>query len=311
MGAYARLFKSSKSIIPENKRKEFVSRVEKVFCCGGMMNVREMRLFDKNIYTIHKVSMQLNGMNVFYNYFEDDFWENAGFDIDKCCVWSNKIGWRQFYRVVVAAYVLEEQYTEGETMLMVDGEPVETGVCVGWLNYLFGDSNDMYCISPISTEKFLCQSADNMIIYWEEGCKLEFTKELKDWFEELRAQYNDLLNDDFSIDRMLSYISDLLKEANDNYYNIYAFTGFVEETLENMQDKRYQVVWKMFDNMIHDPEMIEIGNVIFVPDEPKRRLISSWWVMDWSKRNNKARMILRRYMALMGNKELRCKIFGF
>ena len=81
--------------------------------------------------------------------------------------------------------------------------------------------------------------------------------------------------------------------------------------MENMQDKRYQVLWKIFDNMIHDPKMLEIGNVIFVPDEPKRRLTSSWCVMEWSKKNNKARMLLRRYMALMGNKELRCKIFGF
>ncbi|MEE0685738.1 MAG: hypothetical protein UEA60_03695 [Lachnospiraceae bacterium] len=311
MGTYASLFKERKSMIPEDKKEEFVSKVEKVFCDGGMMDMKLMRLFDKNIYTIQKASMQLDGMNVYYNYFEDDLWENAGFDIDKCCVWSNKIGWRQFYRVVVAAYVLEAQYTEGETMVMVDGEPVETGVCVGWLNYLFGDSNDMYCISPISTEKFFCQSADDMIIYWEEGCELEFSNELKDWFRELRVQYGDLLNENFSIDKMMFYIVELLEEANENYYNIYAFTGFVEETLENMQDKRYQVLWKIFDNMIHDPKMLEIGNVIFVPDEPKRRLTSSWCVMEWSKKNNKARMLLRRYMALMGNKELRCKIFGF
>ena len=102
MGTYASLFKERKSMIPEDKKEEFVSKVEKVFCDGGMMDMKLMRLFDKNIYTIQKASMQLDGMNVYYNYFEDDLWENAGFDIDKCCVWSNKIGWRQFYRVVVA-----------------------------------------------------------------------------------------------------------------------------------------------------------------------------------------------------------------
>ena len=70
MGTYASLFKERKSMIPEDKKEEFVSKVEKVFCDGGMMDMKLMRLFDKNIYTIQKASMQLDGMNVYYNYYK-------------------------------------------------------------------------------------------------------------------------------------------------------------------------------------------------------------------------------------------------
>ena len=117
----------------------------------------------------------------------------------------------------------------------------------------------------------------------------------------------------------------MLEEANENYYQIYAFSDFFEETLENICDKRYQTLWKIFDNMVHDPEMKKAGNVIFLPDEPehenedlhymgvqpKRRLICCWEFMEEDKKNNKARVTFRRYMALLGNKDLRCKVFGF
>ena len=46
-------------------------------------------------------------------------------------------------------------------------------------------------------------------------------------------------------------------------------------------------------------------------EQPKRRLISSWSIMDPSKKKNKARVTLRRYLALVANRRLREKVFGF
>ncbi len=497
MGTFAHIFKGKGCIIPESNREELTSKVEKVFRSGGMMDMEWINLCGKSIQTIHKVSMQEKGMNVCYNYFEDDFWENAGYDRKECCVWSNKIGWSHFHSTIVAAYVLEELYTDGVSITMVDGDPVTSWAYVGWLNYLFGEKNHIknfdpwkvfeeihysldeseeciewhdtgdrryafiggceicavrngyeealdiynskekgilekfalnemlsfveklnhymencgqdkksqlqmlmkmiriyyetdelsidklydkdemlnpiltamacsdapafavkvisemyevdfwelwiqirdvvrrkmvaaygngeYYVLPISTETFFKQSPDDMIIYWEEGCGLEFSKELQDWFEKLRIQYNNILCEEFTIDNVLSYVVGLLEEVNDNYYNIYAFSNFFEETLENLKDKRYQTVWRMFDNMIHDPDMIEAGNVIFVPDglkhekeglyylgeQPKRRLLGSWCFMEPHKKYNKARVTFRRYMALLGNNELRSRVLGF
>lgn len=46
-------------------------------------------------------------------------------------------------------------------------------------------------------------------------------------------------------------------------------------------------------------------------EPPKRRLMHNWDIMDLDKRNNKARVTFRRYMALVANRELRCKVFDF
>ena len=496
MGTFARLFNTSGGIIPKHKRNEFAEKIEKIFQVGGMMEIERVQLYGKKISMLRKARMHENGMDFYYNYFEDDSWENAGFNRESCYVWSNKIGGRHFHQTVVAAYVLEELYTEGTAITMVNGEMVTSWKYVGWINYLFDEKNhvknfdpwklfetihysedediyvecydfgnkryafigrceiyavlngyeeaisvyntkdkgeleelvlramektvegikfyrnncendkesqlqiliemfrayyntdeeinsslyakdeklkyilaglfisdapafvikviseiyevefwdlwekirdvtkrkratlygnDGYHIVPISTEDFFGQSADDMLPYWEEGCKFEFSEELKEWFKALKEEYNNLLDTEFAIDNVLKYIVDLLEEANENYYHIFVFYDFFQETVENLHDKRYQTLWRIFDTMIHDPEMKKAGDVIFVPDEPgheseglhyfgkqpKRRLSGYWDIMASDKRNNKARVTFRKYMALLGNKDLRCKVFGF
>lgn len=497
MGTFAEIFKEEGSMIPENKKNEFVEKIEKIFQSGGMMEIECIQLYGKKVYMLRKVRMKEDGMEFHYNYFEDDLWENAGFNKKKCHVWSNKIGWSHFYTAVVAAYVLEEQYTDGIAVALVNNVPVTSYGYVGWMNYLFNEhkhvknfdlwklfetihysneevteymqwydfgnkgygfisgceiyailngceeaiavysakekekneelvlsamqcavellniykntsektkesqleiliemfrthygtdeetkkslytkdeklqlistalsacdapafvikviseiyevefwdlwdkvrnvakrelidlyGNDGYYIVPIPTEKFFRQSPDDMLPYWEESSDIEFSEELHEWFRTLKEEYHHLLETEFDCDNVLKYIVDLLEEVNENYYHIFAFSDFFEETLENLRDKRYQTLWRIFDNMIHDPEMKKAGDVIFVPDgpeheneglhyfgeQPKRRLISSWDILAKSKQQNKARVTFRRYMALLSNKDLRCKVFGF
>ena len=328
MGTFASIYKGNNSFIPEDKRGEFASRVEKLFVAGGMMDMDTVQLFGKNIETIHKAKMGPKGMNFYYNYFEDNSWENAGFNKNKCCVWSNKIGWSHFNIAVTAAYVLEGQYTEGVSVVLVNGEPVDSWVYIAWMNYLFDDKkfgNDIENYLSLSTERLFRQSPDDMIIYWEEGSDIEFSEKLQKWFKDLRAQYDELMKEDISINNVLSYIVDLLEEAYNNYYNVFAFTEFFSETLENLHDKRYQVLWKIFENMVRDPKMKKIESVILEQEqdaaekenanyrrsERGRRLSTSWSLMEPDEKKNKARMTLRRYMALVANKELRSKVFGF
>lgn len=499
MGSYAGIRGAVKNWVAEDKREEFEQKIEKLFVAGGMMDMECVRLFGKQIKTIHKVRMEDDGMSFHYNYLENDSWENAGFDRKNCDVWSNKIGNAQFHHVIVAAYVLQEQYIDGIAMVAEDGEFVTSWAYVGWINYLFDEKNhvrnfdpwkifeliyddnskvdnqhyyrslyntgdkryafiggcevyavlngyeeaiefydamekdeledlildcmkefidklsvyksecreeqeiqvgllldaidsyyktdekgidklnienerirdilieivifdapafalkvisEMYelnfwdlwnnikdvarrkhlniygnnghYILPYSTEKFLRQTRDDMIPYWEDNGKLIFSDELEDWFKYLREEYDCLLETDFTINSVLHYVMDLLEKAEENYYHIYVFNEFFEDTMDNLNDKRYQVLWKIFDNMINDPEMKKAGDVIFAPedkddnktnriffdDEPKRRLVTGWGHMSLDKKNNKARVTLRRYMALMGNRALRYKVFG-
>ena len=499
MGTFAWNFQNSKSIIPENKRDEFAKRIEVVYQAGGMMGIDVIQLLGKEVNLIHKVKMTEDGINCCYNYFEDDFWENAGFNNEHYYVWSNKIGWRQFNRAVVAAYVLEELYTEGISATMVDGEIVNSWGYVGWINFLFDErfhiknfdpwklfetlhdseknisymkerhwldfghsrcgflgscevyavlkgtkkaiemydskekgtienlaitamkstidalarynkesklnqevqlqnlmtairkyyemddenidklstdddnfrqvclglkcsdapafivkaisevyekdfwdlwesirhiarrklnriyGNEGYFVKPVSTVEFFGQSPDDMIPYWEENCDFDFSEELREWFRILKNEFDNILYTEFSIKNPLEYILALMEEADENYYRIYTFSEFFEESLENFKDKRYLSLWKLYEKMLRDPELKKAGDVIFVPEgpeyekvglhywgnPPKRRLIHNWNMIDWDKRNNKARVTFRRYMALVANKKLRYKVFGF
>lgn len=77
--------------------------------------------------------------------------------------------------------------------------------------------------------------------------------------------------------------------------------------------------------MVFDPQLIKAGSVIFAPEgtenkrngfweykrNSKKVLIDDWVSISKEKKNNDGRKILRRYMALMANKKLRCQVFGF
>ena len=180
-------------------------------------------------------------------------------------------------------------------------------------------------IEPISTEKWFHVSSDDLILYWEEDGKITFSTELENWFKTLHNRFKEILTEELNIKNPLSYILNLMEEASDNYFRIYTQAEFFEESLENLNNRKFQALWKLYEEMIHDPICVKAGDVIFVPNEPgheneglhywgeqpKRRLISNWEFMNPEMKQNKGRVTLRRYMALVANKALRRKVFGF
>ncbi len=118
---------------------------------------------------------------------------------------------------------------------------------------------------------------------------------------------------------------ELLEEVEENFYHVFAVSDFIEECLENLNDRRYQALWLLCDKLVHDTELRTAADVIFVPEgpehekegvhywgeQPKRRLICSWDIMGHDKKYNKGRMTMRRYMALVSNLRLRQMVFGF
>ena len=153
---------------------------------------------------------------------------------------------------------------------------------------------------PISTAKFFEQDPDDMILFWEDDGRIRFSKELKKWFGDLSDRYDELMRTEFTVDKPLEWILNLMKYADENYYHVYTIDDFFEESLEHLQDLRYLSLWKIYDEMLHDPELEEC-----------RRLLKEWKSMDQEKKNNKARRTFRRYMALVANRKLRKRVFGF
>lgn len=504
MGTFASLFRKSGVGVPEEKKEEFRNSIEKLFQAGGMMEMEQVQLCGKKAVTIKKASMHDYGMDFYYNYFEDDYWENAGFSSKSGNVWSGKIGWREFHQVVVAAYVLESLYIDGASVVMVSGNLVNSQAYIGWINYLFQkrspqknndpwelfealhDQMDMdldrydwgelvedvygligyYDIKAvlegttasekefdkfidyeeldekdskmnffsflkklkISVDKFHKESdwgeaeqlsfivemlrsyykqdnmsvdiskkyedknmeiicllaaltdapayvfkvisetydvdfwelweqvkdvakrkrllydrkipqetisvptmdffgvtSDDMILFWGYDKSIQFSQELKNWFADLKSRFENIMKSEYIVDNPLYWILDLMEYADENYYHVYTFSDFFKESMEHLNDRHFLALWKIYDEMLHDPVMEEAGSVVFVPEgpeyehvglyyfgtPPRRRLKTNWDMIKKEERNNKARVTFRRYMALLENRKLRKEIFGF
>ncbi|MCD7746567.1 MAG: hypothetical protein LUI13_15025 [Lachnospiraceae bacterium] len=179
---------------------------------------------------------------------------------------------------------------------------------------------------PIPTAKFLGRCGDDMIYFWQEGGDIHFSDELEGWFSDLKKRYDEIMEEPFSVENPIRWILELMGYAQEEYYHIFAFTEFFEESFAHLSDRNYLALWKLYEEMLYDPNMEEAGKVIFAPDapkyekkehhylshfEPRRQLLRTWCFMGSEKRENLARVTLRRYMALVANVELRKKVFGF
>ena len=493
MGSFASICKEDGVKIKPDKRAEFEQRIEKLFQIGGMMDTELVQLCGHKIVTLQKTQMKEDGMCFNYNYFEDDFWESAGYSKRSESVWSNKLGWNNFANVILAGYALEELYTDGHAYTTYNGTVIFGGAAVAWINYLFNEeyhiknydmwktfeslyydeyldekeqhwykedakntafiseceicavlegvssalekfsnvekgskeefayqamelvvkyvdilgaylndaedidgyldelmnsikvcyerkgtkeiheglgetgtkvieclflsdapafcvkviaekfnkdfwelwtiikdvvkrkTKNIYYLIPMDTNEFLRVFTDDLIPWWSTACGWDLSEQVKAWFGELKSKYEHIIEDEILIENPVKYIVDLLRYADDNYYQIYVFKDFFEETLVHINDKRYMALWKLFESMLYDSELKEAVEVLFVPEGPehekkgmhywenttKRRLKTSWSITDWNKKNNKARVTLRRYLALLGNVDLRRTVFGF
>lgn len=159
---------------------------------------------------------------------------------------------------------------------------------------------------------------ENRLYLWKEN--QEIPSHLKKWFQELRELFEKYRLETLYINNPYLWIVDMLEYAEDNYHHIYAFTSFFEESFEHINDQKYLILWKIFEDMIYDQTMYKNGGVIYESEEKvydswhhvyKRPLIDSWSIMDADKKWNSSRLKLRGYLGLVANKPLRKKVFGF
>ncbi len=184
---------------------------------------------------------------------------------------------------------------------------------------------DLEQAGDVTASDFLHISPDDMVLFWEPDGEIRFSSDMNQWLDRLKRRFSEILEDGFSEENPLQWITGLIKYADENYYRIYTFDDFLEETKRNLDDARFLALWKLYDELLHDPEMEEAGNAVFVPDgpeyartglyylgtPPRRRLTKNWNDMRKEEKFNRARVTFRRYMALLANTELREKVFGF
>ena len=140
--------------IPEDRREEFQQRMLRLFREGGMMCWEKVEMFGKKNSLLYFPEPDENGHLWFnYNYFEDDCWEDAG--MHDGSIFSNKVGWQHFCRVMSAAYVLEERSSDTPCFADLRDPDIPHWFTLGWLKYLFGEELPLESPSIWDTYVFL------------------------------------------------------------------------------------------------------------------------------------------------------------
>lgn len=184
-----------------------------------------------------------------------------------------------------------------------------------------GDKTKLQSIEKISTAEYLdtpdsslCfmhseakenyhKSDDDFVLFWNEKCDLKFSEEFNKWCFELQNDFEEIKKT-IEIKPVQDFIKSLifsLNFANKRYHRIYAHTNMFYDFLANAEKIEYQSALKLFSKIID--ENYEDGKVI--------EDVRDWDIADKNKTFNKGRLNVKRYLAIMANKEFRNKIFGF
>ncbi len=130
--------------IPEEKRYCFGQQMMRLLNYGGMMQLEQVSLFGRELLLLSPVELSAEGdVDFWYNYFEEERWENAGFNGNNLYFYSNKIGGCEFCDVILAAYMLYEMYVETPGFAECDGEFIDPQFYGGWLNHILGTEFSM------------------------------------------------------------------------------------------------------------------------------------------------------------------------
>jgi hypothetical protein len=303
--------------------------MEKLIQMGRMMEMEQVQLCGIKAVTIKKASMYDYGMDFYYSslivemlrsyYEQDGMLLEAGKkyedrDLETICFFASLTD--------APAYVIQavsEVYDADFRELWERVKDAEKRKRI-----LYQLEIPQETIS-VSTMDFFGITPDDMILFWDNNENVSFSQELKTWFDDLKSRFDMLMESGYVVENPLYWILELMEYADENYYRIYTFSDFFKETMEHLNDERFLTLWKIYDEMLHDPVMEEAGNVVFVLEgpeyehvglyyfgtPPRRRLKTNWDMINKEERNNKARVTFRRYMALLENRKLRKEIFGF
>ena len=237
MGAFGEYLGSKE--ISEEKKEIFSRQMMKILNYGGMMGFEAVRLYGHEMGLLKPVEIfSRENIHFHYNYFEDNVWETAGFKIDSCDLWSEKIGMAEFSDVIMAGYMLYEAYSEDGGMAVIDGEIIDSTDYMGWINHILGTSFSM----------------KNRFNLWKNAENFALSR--------IRSGYDEFLSKQmFSkiIPKELKYAAGGTELA-DLLYIIHGTSTLIEEEKEMKQGtysadilKCRQLLEKYFENNIDNP----------------------------------------------------------
>lgn len=185
----------------------------------------------------------------------------------------------------------------------------------------FPDDDDEKEILTISTEDFVDLSTDDLVLYWTEDKPLNFSAEMEAWLAELKGSYDAILKEGVKLDKPFRYIQEVLDYAEEYYSHIYLFNDFVDETMDKINKAEFMALWILFERVLQDEKNLAASKDLieaaegYEDDENyaanRNRVCDvSWRFVRREYKFNSGRRNIRRFVALVANKELRHKVFG-
>lgn len=204
MGTYIDLYCENSKEIHIERQQEFEKKLEKIFQEGGMMQREEVVLFGKRIHVLSPVQIEKTGVRFWYNYWEECCWETAGYE-PEVGVYSSKVGWSAFCKVMEAAYVLQTLYMKQKSWVLTNGDVTPVKWYLSWFDYLFHEkyrlkNKDLMELKAMLHEK---ESDEDIFLFnweelWDSGYWMEGlidclavtngTRSALNWFEGVEQQ---------------------------------------------------------------------------------------------------------------------------
>lgn len=150
---------------------------------------------------------------------------------------------------------------------------------------------------------FTLPCADDFIHLWSSERYFKLSDEVLWWFLGFRKEFKSMLEKPDGISgNLLKRMITALIDADEIYKGVYCFKAFFDETIEHLSDRRYQALWKIFDNMVHAESNIS---------SVKKGIEDRYHGLFDVHKSNPVRKKLRCFLALCYNKDLRKGFLDF
>ena len=136
--------------------------------------------------------------------------------------------------------------------------------------------------------------------------EVEITKETDEWLQKLAQEYRNILqrkeNNSGSVVGLKDFMV-LMNEINAYYWRIFPFEAMFYEFVEHISQREYSSAIELIRTVANDVENRKAGKII-----EKRR---NGYFCSKNVIENEGRVQVKRLFAVLANKALRRKYFGF
>lgn len=158
-------------------------------------------------------------------------------------------------------------------------------------------------VPAMTTAAFFMADNDDRVYWWRENGDVVFSDAMENWLRELGGEYKSILHTHTLIgmdgETSLRRLVEELHRIENVFGKLYCFHTFFYEYLGNSDDPRYQAAALLLGDLID-----RLGGELPQPDREN-------FITDREKKNSLPLLKMKRYLALLGNRELRHRVLGF